>query len=225
VVEVAAKVKSELVGRLETALPRVFEKESGPANLAADATLAAGKMLNPKTSLAFFNAGGVRAGLPAGMVNYGQLFETYPFDNRVVVIRMNGSEVRTMAEILYSGGFGAPGIAGGRVKIREQGIPRDLDGNGTQEFWETNRLVDLVDGNGKSITPDETRFVATMDFLSTGGDHLDFVFDRIPRDHFQSRYGLWVRDAVRDFIKARKVLKATAVLDPARPRIEILRQP
>lgn len=42
------------------------------------------------------NSGGIRAGIPAGNITYGQVYEALPYDNTVVTFLMNGKEVKEM---------------------------------------------------------------------------------------------------------------------------------
>jgi 2',3'-cyclic-nucleotide 2'-phosphodiesterase/3'-nucleotidase/5'-nucleotidase len=93
---------ARIIATLKTPAPR------GPgqyalANLVADAHRNA-----LRADFAIMNNGGVRTGLPAGPVNYSQVFEVSPFGNELVRIRLTGRQMREVLEHALSGG--APGV-------------------------------------------------------------------------------------------------------------------
>ena len=62
--------------------------------------------------------GGLRADLPDGPVTFGQLYDTFPFDNRLVRVNLNaGALEQGIANALRRGRPGAFGISGARVRV------------------------------------------------------------------------------------------------------------
>jgi 5'-nucleotidase len=80
------------------------------ANLVADAHRNA-----LRADFAIMNNGGVRSGLPAGPVNYAQVFEVSPFGNELVRIRLTGRQMRQVLEHTLNDGTPGVHISGLRV--------------------------------------------------------------------------------------------------------------
>ena len=122
-------------------------------NWATDALWEAAKAAYPgKVDIAIVNMGGMRCAWPAGAITRGNVFELMPFDNRLVVLTLKGSDILELCESFAR--YGGQGVAGMRVTI--------IDG----------RLADVSIG-GKPVDPKADYKVATSDYLSGGADHMD----------------------------------------------------
>ena len=131
----------------------VRQPECPMLNWACDALWEAAKAAYPgKVNMAVVNIGGMRCDWYPGPVTRGQVYELMPFDNRLVVLTLRGSDVLDLCE-----GFarrGGEGVAGLRMKA--------VDG----------RLAEvLIDG--KPVRNEALYTVATSDYLSGGADHMD----------------------------------------------------
>ena len=154
-IRAARAVKNESLGVvLDTELPRSPQTESALGNLLADEILAA----TPDADLSIVNGGAIRTSLPAGTLTYGQLYEMYPFDNRLVTLTLTGDQMsRVVAfnlqrrepplEILSTAGVQAAASCesdGLRVALRRR--------------------------DGSLIAKDDRLTVVTNDFIASGGD-------------------------------------------------------
>lgn len=83
---------------------------SSLANLIADALLRASENAPYNAEMAFMNPGGVRASLsfkaatgalPAGSVNYEDLYKVMPFGNTILTLTLTGDQVRQLLEEQY----------------------------------------------------------------------------------------------------------------------------
>lgn len=100
---------------LDTPLPRTGDPESPLGNLFADALREAG---GADIALNNNSLGGLRADLPGGPLTFGQLYDTFPFDNRLVRVRLNADVLEQgIANALRRGRRGAFGISGARVRV------------------------------------------------------------------------------------------------------------
>ena len=152
----AARVKNQPIGvSLETPFRRGDQQtETAIADLVADGTLAS----TPGADVALSNGGSLRTDLPAGPLTYGSVYELYPFDNRIVTLRLTGDQLtRIIAYNLQRkvGPFELLPIAGFTIDAR-------CDGN-------TLRLT-LTRSSGVPIRGDDRLTVATDDFIAGGGD-------------------------------------------------------
>lgn len=122
-------------------------------NWATDALWDAAKRLSPKpVDIAIVNMGGMRCEWPAGPITRQSVFELMPFDNRLVVLTLTGSDILDLCESFAK--YGGQGVAGMRVTA--------VDG----------KLADVTIG-GKPVNPKADYTVATSDYLSGGADHMD----------------------------------------------------
>ena len=152
----AASVKNQPLGVfLETTFTRGDQQsETAVADLVADGTLASA----PGADVALSNGGSLRTDLPAGPLRYGSIYELYPFDNRIVTLRLTGDQLTRI--IVYNLQRQVPPfellpIAGFRVGAR-------CDNKSLR--------VTLTRSSGTAIRADEQLTVATSDFIAGGGD-------------------------------------------------------
>ena len=122
-------------------------------NWATDALFeAAKKAYDGQVDIAIVNMGGMRCSWPAGAITRGNVFELMPFDNRLVVLTLKGSDILDLCQSFAV--YGGQGVACMRVKIVD------------------NQLADVQIG-GKAVNPNAEYKVATSDYLSGGADHMD----------------------------------------------------
>ncbi len=183
---------------LETPLARNqggFESPLG--NLFADALRAAVPSADVAIGMGA-RRGGLRADLPMGVLTRGSLYDTFPFDNRVVTLSLTGTELRrTLTDAVARGRRGIPSVSGVRVRMFCQG---EKPG------------VEVMRPSGAPIGPSERLIVATTDFFAA----------RLPLGSTVTRASAWasaplVRQAASDWLTARGGrLRAADVTRPPR---------
>ncbi len=140
---------------------RVRECMSG--NIVADALLREAKPLG--ATIALYMGGGVRASLPVGVVTVGNLLETLPFDNTLVVGELTGKQLREALE------HGASGY--------EKGAGRFVQAAGLSYAVAPSRPVGSrigtvsvrgASGGWEPLRPEAVYRVATVDYIAEGGD-------------------------------------------------------
>lgn len=152
----ALTVKNQPLGVfLETPFARGSQQdETALADLITDGLLAS----VPGADAAIGNGGSLRTDLPRGPLTYGALYEVYPFDNRVVSLKLTGDQLTRI--VAYSLTRREPPtemlpIAGFKVDATCEG--HDL-------------RVALMRTSGTPIHPDDRLTVVTSDFVAGGGD-------------------------------------------------------
>jgi 2',3'-cyclic-nucleotide 2'-phosphodiesterase (5'-nucleotidase family) len=195
------KLKAQPIGvTLLTAIERGAGGESALGNLFSDAF----RESVPGADLAINNTfGGLRADLPSGVLTYGDLFRTYPFDNRLVTLRLTGGQVRRVASDVIVTGNRVPGLSGLRV--------RAVCGGGGLE-------VQLLRPSGAPVRDDETLVVVTTDFIALSGDRL--LAGIMPPQGFAVDAAAPIaRDVVADALRRRGgQLRGADLIDAANPR-------
>ena len=129
--------------------------------------------------------GGTRAGLPAGDLTYGAVFEMFPFDNIVSIHEISGRDLRQVIG-RQANTHRKAGFAGMRVFV---------SCNDTQ----MNVLMRLDDG--REIMDEDNFRIVVNDFLALGGD--DILTPVIPEGGFEIRYDMpLTRDALVEWFRA-----------------------
>ena len=153
-------------------------------NWASDALWeAAKKAYNGRVDIAIVNMGGMRCTWQAGPITRGCVFELMPFDNRLVVLTLKGTDVLALCESFAR--YGGQGVAGMRVKI--------IDG----------RVADVQIG-GKALNTNALYTVATSDYLAGGADHMDALTRYV--DYWNS--DLIIRDLYVDAVREQDTIRA-----------------
>ncbi len=138
--------------------------------------------------------GGLRQPLPAGELTYGDLFQTFPFDNRLVLFDLSGRELRRVLASEAKRGARTVGIAGVKAAI---------------ECRDDELVVRITDSSGAVIEDDDTLSVGTSDYLALGGANVLTAI--IPEGGFAIDTSLpLVRDILIDWLSNK-----TSPLDPA----------
>ena len=135
----------------DTPIGRTGDAESPLGNLWADALR---EMGHADVALNNNSLGGLRADLPRGQLTFGQFYDTFPFDNRLVRVRLTGDALEQgIANALRRGRRGAFGISGLRLVV-------SCAADGPQ--------VQLFKPGGERIVPSEFLTVVAMDSMLSG---------------------------------------------------------
>ncbi|HVF40275.1 MAG TPA: 5'-nucleotidase C-terminal domain-containing protein [Gemmatimonadaceae bacterium] len=145
-----ATLVSRRVGTLRTALDRTGNQYP-LGNLIADAQRWAGK-----GDIAIMNNGGIRAGIRAGPLTYGALFEVQPFANTLYRVRMTGAQVKEYLEKVVA-----------RDELREHVSGVVISYN--PQLPKGQRITSLRLPDGRTLSDAAMYNVIVSNFLATGG--------------------------------------------------------
>lgn len=157
--------------------------ESPLSNLAADIILSQAqkyldkKGINEKIDLALTNFGGIRTSLPKGDISVADVLSVFPFDNRIVILEIEGKYISQLIEN-FARRNRVEALSGVELVIRKNEVEKFLIG-------------------GKPVDDEKIYRFATIDFLFKGGDSvytLKYATDAIET-------GIILRDAVMEYIK------------------------
>jgi 2',3'-cyclic-nucleotide 2'-phosphodiesterase (5'-nucleotidase family) len=163
----------------------VGEPECPMLNWASDALWEAAKRAYPgHVDIAIVNMGGMRCNWQAGPITRGCVFELMPFDNRLVVLTLQGTDIIELCESFAL--YGGQGVAGMRVKTVD------------------SQLADVTIG-GKDVNPTALYTVATSDYLSGGADHMEALTKYV--DYWKS--DLLIRDLYLEVVREQDTIRAT----------------
>jgi 2',3'-cyclic-nucleotide 2'-phosphodiesterase (5'-nucleotidase family) len=155
-----------------------FPPESPLSNFAADAIRStADKYMKERgesatTDMAVTNFGGIRTSIPAGNISTADIMSVFPFENRVVIVKMQGKYIRQMMQT-FARTHRVEALSGVEVIINNGKLDKCLIG-------------------GKPIDDNKIYRIATIDFLIAGGDN---VFS-LKNNNGITETGILIRDAI-----------------------------
>ena len=145
--------------------PVTLDKSTGKwqttiGNLMADVTLQRGNTVflareKKNIDLCILNHGGIRSILPKGNVTSRTAFEIMPFENSLVVIALKGEQILELVDYFIITKKPHP-LSGITFTIGKDNVAKNI----------------LV--QGKPVQKDTIYYVGTNDYLSNGGDNMEF---------------------------------------------------
>ena len=151
------------------------QPEGTLGNLLADAMLSkAREKFKTTVDASFINNGGIRLpSMPAGNITKGKIFELSPFDNVIVLLKVDGKILKQFLDTAANRG-GWP-TAGCTYQLKYK------------------RAVNIIVG-GKPVQDNSEYTIAVVDYIANGGDNCDML-KKIP----QQSNGYLFRDAVIEY--------------------------
>lgn len=125
--------------------------ESRLSNFAADVLRqAATSYTGAQVEVAITNMGGLRSTLPEGDISYGNIYEIFPFENSLCILKMNGKDLYKLFEQIAK--LGGECLSGAQITIGKD--------------------MSLLNAQiaGKPIDMNRIYTVATIDYLAEGND-------------------------------------------------------
>lgn len=136
------------------------ELNTAIGNMMADAVM---ELSNPvfksrtgnSIDIVLLNHGGIRSSISKGPVTTRTAYQVMPFENEVVVAKMNGKYVRQMVHYLIDSGTAHP-VSGLKLEIGK------------------DNSIKKVLIKGQPLEDNKDYYVATNDYLLNGGDNMVF---------------------------------------------------
>lgn len=172
---------STFLATLETDLDK-RQPECTLGNFMADAVYTmAQKKYGITPDIAFINYGGIRLpSIKAGIITRGKIYELFPFDNILVLVKIKGNVLQQFLDHISNRG-GWP-VSGMTMQIQNQpGTPTG------------KKAVHILIG-GSKIDMDKEYTIALGDYTANGGDDA-FMLKGLP----QINNGYLMRDALIDY--------------------------
>jgi 2',3'-cyclic-nucleotide 2'-phosphodiesterase (5'-nucleotidase family) len=168
----------ETVGMTLSDIPSPKNRESNLGDMITDAIRE-----KTGTELAFQNPFGIRASLLTGKITLRNVFQTMPFEDKIVTMKLTGAELERLLEQSFTLRKGMLQVSGLRAEFNPR-LP------------ERHRLLSLRIGDDP-VEPEKLYSVSAPGFLAEGGDYFStFTRGREVRDT-----GIRVREALLDYIR------------------------
>ncbi|HYG53000.1 MAG TPA: 5'-nucleotidase, partial [Flavobacteriales bacterium] len=135
--------------------------------------------LDPAKSFCLMNNGGLRVSLKKGQVTRGKIFELLPFENYLCGLSLSGREL--VSEF-------------GPYLLEKKGQP--VSANVFIEY--EGKKIKRFELNGQPIDSLTSYVIVTNDYLSNGGDSMDFFRTASNKREFSA---IKLRDCVIDYFK------------------------
>lgn len=176
--------------------PRPITKNDGKynssaGNLMADIVLEqSAAVFNSRTGknidFVVLNHGGIRSVISEGDVSTRTAYEVMPFENTIVVVEMQGRSVRELVSFLI-----------------ESRRPHPI--SGIQIILNKDKELESVNIQGKPFDENRSYYVATSNYLATGGDNMKFFSSGSKITELQ----YLIRNAMVDYFKKTDTLRAS----------------
>lgn len=170
---------------LDGAKDAVRTRETNLGSLVADVMREAAG-----ADVALVNGGTIRAGIPAGPVTVGAIYNVLPFDNWLISFALTGRELRAALETGVS-----------RVEVGDGGFPQVA---GMRYVFDPRRpageRIVSVEVGGAPLDESRTYVLATHDFLAAGGNGYTMFAGREP---VYNDSGRWLRDVLAEWWRRR----------------------
>jgi 2',3'-cyclic-nucleotide 2'-phosphodiesterase (5'-nucleotidase family) len=126
--------------------------------------------------LVLLNHGGIRSIISKGNVTSRTAYEVMPFENSVVVVELKGEALLKMVDYLIQSKRAHP-VAGIQLILNK------------------DNTVNTFTINGKPVDKNKSYYVATSDYLVTGGDNMTFFKEALSKTETDYK----IRNAMIDF--------------------------
>ena len=148
---------SEVIGHAEDIFyyKDARRKETALGNIIADSMLWYTR--NMGVDFAIHNGGGIRSDLPKGRITMKSIYEVLPFDNSVVILTLNGSDVLSLFDYI------------GKISAGDGAFPQVSEG----VTFTINRITGKCQDihiKGQPIHQFRNYRIATNSYLASGGD-------------------------------------------------------
>jgi 2',3'-cyclic-nucleotide 2'-phosphodiesterase (5'-nucleotidase family) len=169
------KSMNDVVGMAAMDLER-GQPEGTLGNLVADIMYSiAERIYKTKIDFAVMNHGGIRLPLlAAGRIPRGKIFEICPFDNTVVLLRINGAQLQSFLD--HTAKLGGWPVSGITMQIK-------------------NKMAINVMIKGKPLDSSSIYTMATLDYIASGGEDAEMLRS-IPRENT----GFVFRDGIIEYL-------------------------
>jgi 2',3'-cyclic-nucleotide 2'-phosphodiesterase (5'-nucleotidase family) len=168
-------------------------------NFVCDLTYIKAKKISDKpVDFCLLNNGGLRTPLPKGEITRGEIFELMPFENEIVIVELSGENMLDLIDYIKTKSL--------MTNSRKAGVPV----SGLRMIINNDKVSEVKIGSF-AFDKSKNYRVATSDYLSNGGDHMDFFLDPLSIENT----GIKLRDAILTHIinLDNKNTEVNAVLD------------
>lgn len=179
---------SAVLGHCAHDLPR-FRPESPLGNFASDVLRAVGeKVYGHPMDVGIMNVGGLRNDLYAGDLKLGDIYRVFPFENTLSILELKGKYLTEMFEQIK--GKRLEALSGVTCTMTiEKGT--SADGEKTE-----NITISDIKVGGEPIDPERTYYIATIDYLAEGNDHMT----ALTKADKNTNTGILLRNLMVDYI-------------------------
>ena len=196
--EKAEKQKEDILGYIAHPMLNSNEEESDMGNFATDAIR---KHCN--SDVALLNHGTLRVTWQQGVFSAYDLYETFPFEDKLVTFDVTGQELISIVKILQEGYLGF---------YFTSGLQQNVCGN-------PHSLINVTLDYGVEINPFKNYTIGTVKFMAMGGDDFASVLKVYSPRNLSYHDNL--REVIREAIIEEKILNENGkqYIDPENRRL------
>ena len=177
---------NDIVAVAETEIARA-KPEGRLNNLMADAMAEIARQNGIVFDIAYTNYGGLRLALPQGKIPLYKIYELMPFENRLVAVTFNGTDMQLFLN--YIAEMGGDPVSGIRFRIKDKKA--------------VNILI-----NGQEFNYQKEYIVLTSDYMANQGDG-GYIFAKA---YNRKEFDIKLRDTILEYLKQQT--KAGKTINP-----------
>ena len=205
------KYKTTVITKIDNQVDRVIDRENELGNLYAD-------ILRKKTGadIAIISKGILRKGFFKGNITVKDLFETTPYDNKVVKFKMTGGELLKMLREVEDGKYKYYSVSGLKLAFKK-------DGN--QSRFVSAKLFDGIKESDIDTIFGNSYTVASLDFLILkGGDDFNKIIKWYNVTDERNNYQEfdYLRNVAAEYLKNVDEIRVKRIIDENNPRIRFI---
>lgn len=195
-------ITSEIIGK--TSKPIDARRKVLNKSLTDSGTLvtSAIKSKFPQADIVIQNSAGIRINkiIPAGNITFGDIMELYPFDNEIVLMEINGKDIKSILEtssksLPYADNHFLQSY-GLKYTVNIDKQPQLLSNEGNKIIKKGERVSNITI-NGEPINLNKKYIIAANDYLARGGDG----YCQLKKVKKITDTGLYARDIIMEYVK------------------------
>lgn len=186
-------------------MTKIYTYENDLGNLATNLM----HMVVPQADIVILNAGGFRTTWVPGVIQYQHFYNMFPFVNTVNSVEMTGQELLDTLAVIQSGT---------KAFYPTYGLSQFVNITSTGE----KKFINATLYNGTAIVPTQNYRVASIQFLTLGGDDFKNVINKVYTVRNEITYGDFKTLIQPELVKLGTIRENTLV-DPAHPRLTIIK--
>ena len=157
------------------------------------------------SDIAILNAGGLRTTLIPGNITQNDIYNMFPFDNKIVTFKLNGYDLKKVIQNIQIGDYSFYPISGITIEVT---------------LNPSKRVLKIYLSNGDEIDDNKLYKIVSVDYLINGGDDFRKILNWFKPIDIETND--IISDEFIKFCKDKPVINVYDHFDEKKPRIKIV---
>ena len=157
------------------------------------------------SDIAILNSGGLRTTLIPGNITQNDIYNMFPFDNKIVTFKLNGYDLKKVIQNIQIGDYSFYPISGIKIEVT---------------LNPSKRVLKIYLSNGDEIDDNKLYKIVSVDYLINGGDDFRKILNWFKPIDIETND--IISDEFIKFCKDKPVINVYDHFDEKKPRIKIV---